>query len=83
MMVPMQARNTGVAGKDFGNKEYKFTFCYLVKFYDEDGRLLCAEPYTTTAESADEALDTVDREVSRDLDLYDYYDADIQLEDVC
>ncbi|RLI66802.1 MAG: hypothetical protein DRO67_00065 [Candidatus Asgardarchaeum californiense] len=61
----------------------KKEYCYLVKFYDEDGRLVCAEPYTTPAENSDEAMDIIDRTVSKDMNLFDYYDADIKLEDVC
>ena len=58
-------------------------YCYLVKFYDENGRLICAEPYTVSDENADLAMDVIDRQVSKDMDLYGYHDASINLEDVC
>ena len=78
-----QAPNVGVGGEDHGNRTSKKEYCYLVKFYDENSRLLCAEPYTVTEEDADHAYDVVERQVSKDMDLHDYYDASIQLEDVC
>ena len=78
MMCPMQSCNTGVGGKDFGNTKHEY--CYLVKFYDEDGRLLCMEPYTIPAYDADEALQIVDEEVQEDCETFDYFEADIQLE---
>lgn len=84
MMCPMQSCNTGVGGADHGNREtYKFTFCYLAKFYDEDGRFLCMEPFTTTAKNADDALETIDDDVQKHCEEFDYFEADIQLEDVC
>jgi hypothetical protein len=61
----------------------KKEYCYLVKFYDEFGSLICAEPYTVHEENSDFAFDVVERQVSKDCDLFDYYDADIKLEDVC
>jgi hypothetical protein len=84
MLGMMQAPNTGVAGEDHGNRTAKKReFCYLVKFYDEYGTLLCAEPYTVCEEDSDHAFDVVERQVSKDCNLHDYFDAEIRLEDVC
>ena len=81
----MQSPNTGVGGKDHGNRSTveKKEYCYLVKFYNEDGTLICMEPYTVTEENSEFAYDVVERAVSKDCDMYDYFDASISLEDVC
>ena len=67
-MGMMQSPNTGVGGKDHGNREkepYKNTYCYSVKFFDEDGRYICKEPFTVEAHDQDDAWCWVDDEAEK------------------
>ncbi len=81
MMCPMQSRNTGVGGKDFGNRETK-EYCYMVKFFDEDGGFICMEPFTVPAKDSDQALCAVDDAAQDHCDAIGYTEYDIRLEDV-
>ncbi len=76
-----QAPNVGVGGSDHGNREAK-EYCYQVKFFDEDGRFICKEPFTVPAKDSDQALCAVDDAVQDHCDEFGYAEADISLEDV-
>lgn len=76
-----QAPNVGVGGDDHGNHIKEF--CYYVKFYDENGMFLCAEPFTVPETNSDDALAKVDDLVEGHCEEFGYFQADIQLEDVC
>jgi len=58
-------------------------YCYLVKFYDEDNRLIVAEPYTTPAKNSGEAFSIVEKQADEECSMCDYYEYAITLEDVC
>ena len=82
MSCPMGSCNTGVGGKDHGNREIK-EYCYQASFFDEDGGYICTEPFTVSAYDADQALCVVDQAVQDHCLEFGYEEADITLEDVC
>jgi len=77
----MQAPNVGVGGKDHGN--HKREYCYQVKFFDENGMFLCMEPFTVPATNSDSAYDAIEESVQDHCDSFDYFEYEINLEDVC
>lgn len=58
-------------------------YCYIVRFFDEEGEHVETEPFTTPAHNADHALWIIDDAVDEYCSEFGYHEAEITLEDVC